>query len=238
MCLSLCSSLSFCLVLSPSLSLPLLFSLSVLLFCQFCTLTCACACTLPTLIFSHMHARAHTLPTLIFARTLSLLIFSHTRVHVHTLPLLSHSLTHAHTLPLLTFSLSQTHSLPLLSYSLSHACSHSLTLKSHTFSPYFLLLFHSFSPSPPLSLPCLLSLTLSFACSLSQMSHILSPYSFTLSVSLVIEKFTENTRFCLICNYLSKIIPALQSRCTRFRFGPLSQTQMIPRLEHVIQQER
>ncbi|XP_059405560.1 replication factor C subunit 5 [Carassius carassius] len=53
----------------------------------------------------------------------------------------------------------------------------------------------------------------------------------------VIEKFTENTRFCLICNYLSKIIPALQSRCTRFRFGPLSQGQMIPRLEHVIQQE-
>ncbi|KAG9339615.1 hypothetical protein JZ751_023506 [Albula glossodonta] len=53
----------------------------------------------------------------------------------------------------------------------------------------------------------------------------------------VIEKFTENTRFCLICNYLSKIIPALQSRCTRFRFGPLSRDQMIPRLEHVIQQE-
>lgn len=53
----------------------------------------------------------------------------------------------------------------------------------------------------------------------------------------VIEKFTENTRFCLICNYLSKIIPALQSRCTRFRFGPLSPEQMMPRLEHVIQQE-
>ncbi|KAG7263618.1 hypothetical protein CRUP_026591 [Coryphaenoides rupestris] len=53
----------------------------------------------------------------------------------------------------------------------------------------------------------------------------------------VIEKFTENTRFCLIGNYLSKIIPALQSRCTRFRFGPLSREQMIPRLEHVIQQE-
>uniref|UniRef100_A0A8P4K6D0 Activator 1 subunit 5 n=1 Tax=Dicentrarchus labrax TaxID=13489 RepID=A0A8P4K6D0_DICLA len=53
----------------------------------------------------------------------------------------------------------------------------------------------------------------------------------------VIEKYTENTRFCLICNYLSKIIPALQSRCTRFRFGPLSPDQMIPRLEHVVQQE-
>ncbi|XP_073532482.1 replication factor C subunit 5 [Phyllobates terribilis] len=53
----------------------------------------------------------------------------------------------------------------------------------------------------------------------------------------VIEKFTENTRFCMICNYLSKIIPALQSRCTRFRFGPLSQEMMVPRLEYVVQQE-
>ncbi|XP_023668127.1 replication factor C subunit 5 isoform X1 [Paramormyrops kingsleyae] len=53
----------------------------------------------------------------------------------------------------------------------------------------------------------------------------------------VIEKFTENTRFCLICNYLSKIIPALQSRCTRFRFGPLSRDQIVPRLEYVTQQE-
>lgn len=53
----------------------------------------------------------------------------------------------------------------------------------------------------------------------------------------VIEKYTGNVRFCLICNYLSKIIPALQSRCTRFRFGPLSSDQMVSRLEHVIQQE-
>lgn len=53
----------------------------------------------------------------------------------------------------------------------------------------------------------------------------------------VIEKFTENTRFCIICNYLSKIIPALQSRCTRFRFGPLKSTQMVPRLRFVIEQE-
>jgi len=54
----------------------------------------------------------------------------------------------------------------------------------------------------------------------------------------IVEKYTENVRFCLICNYLSKIIPALQSRCTRFRFGPLSKSQILPRLNYVIEQEK
>eukprot|EP01016_Furgasonia_blochmanni_P043330 TRINITY_DN5865_c0_g1_i9.p2 TRINITY_DN5865_c0_g1~~TRINITY_DN5865_c0_g1_i9.p2 ORF type:complete len:253 (-),score=48.68 TRINITY_DN5865_c0_g1_i9:60-818(-) len=34
----------------------------------------------------------------------------------------------------------------------------------------------------------------------------------------IMEKYAKNARFCLICNYVSKIIPALQSRCTRFKF--------------------
>lgn len=54
----------------------------------------------------------------------------------------------------------------------------------------------------------------------------------------VIEKYTRNTRFCLICNYVSKIIPALQSRCTRFRFPPLDEVHVRQRLEHVVQQEK
>merc|ERR1711970_1332451 len=54
----------------------------------------------------------------------------------------------------------------------------------------------------------------------------------------IIEKYTDNVRFCLICNYLSKIIPALQSRATRFRFGPLGAEQILPRLEHVCQAEK
>lgn len=54
----------------------------------------------------------------------------------------------------------------------------------------------------------------------------------------VIEKYTSTTRFCLICNYVNKIMPALQSRCTRFRFAPLQPTQITGRLDHVIASER
>jgi len=53
----------------------------------------------------------------------------------------------------------------------------------------------------------------------------------------VIEKHTKSTRFALICNHVNKIIPALQSRCTRFRFAPLDATHIRERLQHVIKAE-
>ncbi|GAX72584.1 hypothetical protein CEUSTIGMA_g40.t1 [Chlamydomonas eustigma] len=53
----------------------------------------------------------------------------------------------------------------------------------------------------------------------------------------VMEKYTRNARFCLICNYVSKLIPAVQSRCTRFRFKPLQEEFVRPRLQHVVEQE-
>lgn len=53
----------------------------------------------------------------------------------------------------------------------------------------------------------------------------------------IVEKYTKTTRFCLICNYVSKIIPALQSRCTRFRFGPLDDQSVIEKLSEVAQSE-
>eukprot|EP00850_Spirogloea_muscicola_P015995 SM000127S26611 [mRNA] locus=s127:42115:44252:+ [translate_table: standard] len=57
------------------------------------------------------------------------------------------------------------------------------------------------------------------------------------SLRRIIEKYTRNTRFCLICNYVGKIIPALQSRCTRFRFAPLDAACVAGRLQHVIAEE-
>lgn len=54
----------------------------------------------------------------------------------------------------------------------------------------------------------------------------------------IVEKYADNTRFCLISNYLNKIIPAIQSRCTRFRFGPLSYEQVLPRMNLIIENEK
>lgn len=53
----------------------------------------------------------------------------------------------------------------------------------------------------------------------------------------IIEKYTKNARFCLICNYVSKIIPALQSRCTRFRFAPLKEEHIRNRLTEIATKE-
>lgn len=38
----------------------------------------------------------------------------------------------------------------------------------------------------------------------------------------VIEYYTYNARFCLICNCIKKINTAIQSRCTTFKFSPLN----------------
>ncbi|KAJ1966320.1 Subunit of heteropentameric Replication factor C (RF-C) [Dipsacomyces acuminosporus] len=53
----------------------------------------------------------------------------------------------------------------------------------------------------------------------------------------VIEKYTKNVRFCIICNYVSKIIPAIQSRCTRFRFAPLKLADINKRLDMIVERE-
>lgn len=50
----------------------------------------------------------------------------------------------------------------------------------------------------------------------------------------IMEKYSKNTRFCLMCNHVNKIIPAIQSRCTRFRFGPLADAQVRSRLETIV----
>ena len=41
------------------------------------------------------------------------------------------------------------------------------------------------------------------------------------SLRQLIMNYSEKVRFCIICNYIHKIIPALQSRCCKFRYIPI-----------------
>ena len=53
----------------------------------------------------------------------------------------------------------------------------------------------------------------------------------------IMEKYTANTRFCVIANYTHKLAPALLSRCTRFRFSPLKEADIRSLVDRVIDAE-
>lgn len=53
----------------------------------------------------------------------------------------------------------------------------------------------------------------------------------------IMEKYTANTRFCIIANYTHKLSPALLSRCTRFRFSPLKERDIRVLVDKVIVEE-
>jgi replication factor C subunit 3/5 len=54
----------------------------------------------------------------------------------------------------------------------------------------------------------------------------------------IMEKYTANTRFCVIANYTHKLSPALLSRCTRFRFSPLKEGDIRVLVDKVVEEER
>ena len=53
----------------------------------------------------------------------------------------------------------------------------------------------------------------------------------------IMEKYTNNVRFILICNQIHKIHPAVQSRCMRFRFRPIKNEECLNRLKEICKYE-
>ncbi|KAI1082844.1 putative replication factor protein [Whalleya microplaca] len=51
------------------------------------------------------------------------------------------------------------------------------------------------------------------------------------------ETYSKITRFCLICNYVTRIIDPLASRCSKFRFKSLDQGNARRRLEEIAEKE-
>lgn len=54
----------------------------------------------------------------------------------------------------------------------------------------------------------------------------------------VMENYVKNSRFCLICNNITRIIPGLQSRCARMRFGKLESQEIYKKVTHIIESEQ
>jgi len=53
----------------------------------------------------------------------------------------------------------------------------------------------------------------------------------------VMELHTNITRFCIICNYVSRIMEPIASRCVKFRFKPLPVEPMVDRMKSIAETE-
>jgi replication factor C subunit 2/4 len=52
------------------------------------------------------------------------------------------------------------------------------------------------------------------------------------------ETYSRITRFCLVCNYVTRIIDPLASRCSKFRFKRMDETQAGQRLKEIAEKEQ
>lgn len=53
----------------------------------------------------------------------------------------------------------------------------------------------------------------------------------------MMEDFSDVTRFCILCNYVSRIIDPISSRCAKFRFKPLSDESLYGRIRTIAKEE-
>ena len=54
----------------------------------------------------------------------------------------------------------------------------------------------------------------------------------------IIEKHIDTTKFCFICNYENKIIPAIKNRCINLKFNIIKKELVFDRLKYIAKQEK
>ncbi len=54
----------------------------------------------------------------------------------------------------------------------------------------------------------------------------------------IIEKYSDDTRFCIICNYMNKIIAPIKARCVNMRFYPIDKKIIVDRLKYICDCEK
>ena len=62
-------------------------------------------------------------------------------------------------------------------------------------------------------------------------------YESQFALRRIIEKYSNNTRFILICNYVNKIIPQIISRCFKFKFLPIKYNACKKIIINILQKE-
>lgn len=54
----------------------------------------------------------------------------------------------------------------------------------------------------------------------------------------IMETYSDTTRFCFICNYDNKIIPAIKARCVNLRFHPIKKDVIVDKLIDICKKEK
>ena len=63
-------------------------------------------------------------------------------------------------------------------------------------------------------------------------------YDAQFALRRIIEKYSDDTRFCIICNYMNKIIAPIKARCVNMRFYPIEKNIIVDRLKYICKQEQ
>lgn len=63
-------------------------------------------------------------------------------------------------------------------------------------------------------------------------------YDAQFALRRIIEKYSDDTRFCIICNYMNKIIAPIKARCINIRFYPIEKDIIVNRLKYICMEEK